>query len=81
MLATIEHLNKLASDCNITGASMLNFVVTDGVSIVAIRYINDKEKAAASLVGHFFSLLVHNTCELLISGAVLLNGHHVPKTR
>ncbi|KAF9562017.1 hypothetical protein EC968_005420 [Mortierella alpina] len=49
MLKTIEKLNAWAKDAGITEASMMNFAVTDGVSVVCTRYISSKTLEAASL--------------------------------
>ncbi|CAO3573696.1 unnamed protein product [Mortierella alpina] len=49
MLATIAKLNAWAKEAGITEASMMNFAVTDGVSVVCTRYISSKTLEAASL--------------------------------
>ncbi|KAF9431050.1 hypothetical protein BGZ76_000598 [Entomortierella beljakovae] len=49
MLKTIAKLNGWARDAGITEASMMNFAVTDGVSVVCSRYISSKTLEAASL--------------------------------
>ncbi|KAF9961194.1 hypothetical protein BGZ72_004524 [Mortierella alpina] len=49
MLRTIEKLNAWAKNAGITEASMMNFAVTDGVSVVCTRYISSKTLEAASL--------------------------------
>ncbi|KAF9513254.1 hypothetical protein BS47DRAFT_1344497 [Hydnum rufescens UP504] len=49
ILETIQHLNELAREANITEPSLLNFFVTDGSTIVASRYISSKYDEAASL--------------------------------
>lgn len=48
-LQTIDSLNTWAEDAGITEPSLLNFVVTDGKSIVATRYISSVTDEAASL--------------------------------
>lgn len=52
MLATIGLLNKYTSEVGATEPSLMNFCVTDGVSVVATRYISSRTEEAASL---FFS--------------------------
>ncbi|KAF9946356.1 hypothetical protein BGZ70_003261 [Mortierella alpina] len=49
MLKTIAKLNAWAKDAGIIEASMMNFAVTDGVSVVCTRYISSKTLEAASL--------------------------------
>jgi hypothetical protein len=49
MLDTIAHLNEMARDAGITEPSLLNFIVTDGSTIVASRYISSRVDEAASL--------------------------------
>ncbi|KAF9400661.1 hypothetical protein BGX21_003770 [Mortierella sp. AD011] len=49
MLKTIAQLNAWGKDAGITEASMMNFAVTDGVSVVCSRYISSKTLEAASL--------------------------------
>ena len=49
MLKTIAQLNKWAEEANITEPSLLNFAVTDGESVVCVRYISSKTQEAASL--------------------------------
>ncbi|KAF9186229.1 hypothetical protein BGZ51_002177 [Haplosporangium sp. Z 767] len=49
MLKTIAKLNAWAKEAGITEASMLNFAVTDGVSVVCSRYISSRTLEAASL--------------------------------
>ncbi|KAG0029217.1 hypothetical protein BGZ82_008074 [Podila clonocystis] len=49
MLNTIAKLNSWGKDAGITEASMMNFAVTDGVSVVCSRYISSRTLEAASL--------------------------------
>ncbi|KAI9317425.1 nucleophile aminohydrolase [Dichotomocladium elegans] len=49
MLKTIAQLNAWAEELNITEPSLLNFAVTDGESVVCVRYISSKTEEAASL--------------------------------
>ncbi|KAF9208128.1 hypothetical protein BGZ59_010787 [Podila verticillata] len=49
MLNTIAKLNAWGKDAGITEASMMNFAVTDGVSVVCSRYISSRTLEAASL--------------------------------
>ncbi|KAJ8654991.1 hypothetical protein O0I10_009387 [Lichtheimia ornata] len=49
MLKTIAQLNEWAEEANITEPSLLNFAVTDGESVVCVRYISSKTEEAASL--------------------------------
>lgn len=49
MLNTIAKLNAWGKDAGITEASMMNFAVTDGVSVVCSRYISSQTLEAASL--------------------------------
>ncbi|KAG0001800.1 hypothetical protein BGZ65_003177 [Modicella reniformis] len=49
MLKTISKLNAWGNSAGITEASMMNFAVTDGVSVVCSRYISSKTLEAASL--------------------------------
>ncbi|KAG0196846.1 hypothetical protein BGX28_009689 [Mortierella sp. GBA30] len=49
MLKTIAKLNAWSRDAGITEASMMNFAVTDGVSVVCTRYISSRTLEAASL--------------------------------
>ncbi|CDS06948.1 hypothetical protein LRAMOSA09471 [Lichtheimia ramosa] len=49
MLKTIAQLNEWAEEANITEPSLLNFAVTDGASVVCVRYISSKTEEAASL--------------------------------
>lgn len=49
MRETIAALNNFASDVGVTEPSLLNFVVSDGESVVATRYISSKVHEAASL--------------------------------
>lgn len=48
-LATIDSLNTWAEEAGVTEPSLLNFVVTDGKSIVTTRYISSVTDEAASL--------------------------------
>lgn len=48
-LATIDSLNTWAEEAGVTEPSLLNFVVTDGKSIIATRYISSVTDEAASL--------------------------------
>ncbi|OBZ87421.1 putative glutamine amidotransferase DUG3 [Choanephora cucurbitarum] len=49
MLKTVAQLNVWAEEHNITEPSLLNFAVTDGETVVCIRYISSKTEEAASL--------------------------------
>ncbi|KAG1217315.1 hypothetical protein G6F35_009267 [Rhizopus arrhizus] len=49
MLKTVAQLNEWAEEYDITEPSLLNFAVTDGESVVCIRYTNSKTDEAASL--------------------------------
>ncbi|KAG0258421.1 hypothetical protein BG011_003313 [Mortierella polycephala] len=49
MLNTIAKLNAWCKTAGITTASMMNFAVTDGVSVVCSRYISSRTLEAASL--------------------------------
>ncbi|KAI9483850.1 MAG: nucleophile aminohydrolase [Benjaminiella poitrasii] len=49
MLKTVAQLNAWAEEYDITEPSLLNFAVTDGQSVVCIRYISSKTEEAASL--------------------------------
>ena len=49
MLKTIAKLNAWGKEAGVTEASMMNFAVTDGVSVVCSRYISSKTLEAASL--------------------------------
>ncbi|KAI8138952.1 nucleophile aminohydrolase [Fennellomyces sp. T-0311] len=49
MLKTIAQLNEWADEAGITEPSLLNFAVTDGASVVCVRYISSKTEEAASL--------------------------------
>lgn len=52
MLETIALINSYTASVNSTEPSLMNFCVTDGVSVVCTRYISSKTEEAASL---FFS--------------------------
>ncbi|WVN85295.1 uncharacterized protein L203_100440 [Cryptococcus depauperatus CBS 7841] len=52
MMETIQFINKLCKDYGVTGPSLLNFVVTDGDTVVATRYISSRTSEASSM---FFS--------------------------
>ncbi|WVR05261.1 hypothetical protein IAU60_002273 [Kwoniella sp. DSM 27419] len=52
MRETIRFINKLSRDAGVTGPSLMNFVVTDGETVVATRYISSLTSEASSL---FFS--------------------------
>ncbi|WVF72236.1 hypothetical protein IAT40_007048 [Kwoniella sp. CBS 6097] len=52
MMQTIQFINKLSKEAGITGPSLMNFVVTDGETVVATRYISSRTSEASSL---FFS--------------------------
>ncbi|OCF36524.1 glutamine amidotransferase [Kwoniella heveanensis CBS 569] len=52
MIQTIQFINKLSKEAGITGPSLMNFVVTDGETVVATRYISSRTSEASSL---FFS--------------------------
>ena len=47
--SSIRRINELCREANITTASLLNFAVTDGETLVASRYVNDATSNAASL--------------------------------
>lgn len=49
MLATIAQLNVLAEEAGNTEPSLMNFVVTDGSSVVCTRYVSSLTSEAASL--------------------------------
>ncbi|ORX53215.1 N-terminal nucleophile aminohydrolase [Hesseltinella vesiculosa] len=49
MVKTIAQLNAWAEELDITEPSLLNFAVTDGESVVCVRYISSKTEEAASL--------------------------------
>ncbi|KAI8972753.1 nucleophile aminohydrolase [Pilobolus umbonatus] len=49
MLKTIAQLNEWAEEFGIEEPSLLNFAVTDGESVVCIRYTNSRVNEAASL--------------------------------
>ncbi|KAI9264139.1 nucleophile aminohydrolase [Phascolomyces articulosus] len=49
MLKTIAQLNTWAEEASIIEPSLLNFAVTDGESVVCVRYISSKTEEAASL--------------------------------
>ncbi|WWC90067.1 uncharacterized protein L201_005000 [Kwoniella dendrophila CBS 6074] len=52
MMETIRFINKLSKEAGITGPSLMNFVVTDGKTVIATRYISSRTSEASSL---FFS--------------------------
>ncbi|ORY33773.1 nucleophile aminohydrolase [Naematelia encephala] len=52
MMETIRFINELSKKAGITGPSLLNFVVSDGQTVVATRYISSRTSEASSL---FFS--------------------------
>jgi len=52
MMETITTINSLCKAAGVTGPSLLNFVVTDGETVVATRYISSRTSEASSL---FFS--------------------------
>ncbi|ORX39847.1 putative cytoplasm protein [Kockovaella imperatae] len=52
MMETIKTLNMLLKDAEVTSPSLLNFVVSDGHTVVATRYISSRTSEASSL---FFS--------------------------
>ncbi|GFZ46180.1 Deficient in utilization of glutathione protein 3 [Saitozyma sp. JCM 24511] len=52
MMETIRFINKLSKEAGITGPSLLNYVVSDGETVVATRYISSRTSEASSL---FFS--------------------------
>ncbi|KAL7423913.1 glutamine amidotransferase subunit [Cryptotrichosporon argae] len=52
MLQTIQHINALCKDAGVTSPSLLNFVVSDGATVIATRYISSRTSEASSL---FFS--------------------------
>ncbi|KAI0669818.1 N-terminal nucleophile aminohydrolase [Trametes maxima] len=49
MVETIEHINELLDEHDITEPSLMNFCVTDGETVVATRYITSRTEEAASL--------------------------------
>jgi len=49
MIDTINYLNMLGKNFGITEPSLMNFCITDGVSVVATRYVSSKSEEAASL--------------------------------
>ncbi|KAI9277372.1 nucleophile aminohydrolase [Sporodiniella umbellata] len=49
MLKTVAQLNEWAEEFDITEPSLLNFAVTDGESVVCIRYTSSRTEEAASL--------------------------------
>ncbi|KAF9304327.1 hypothetical protein BGZ74_001805 [Mortierella antarctica] len=49
MLRTIAKLNAWTKEAGATEVSLMNFAVTDGVSVVCTRYINSRNLEAASL--------------------------------
>ncbi|KAG2196212.1 hypothetical protein INT46_001709 [Mucor plumbeus] len=49
MLKTVAQLNAYAEEYNITEPSLLNFAVTDGQTVVCLRYISSRTEEAASL--------------------------------
>lgn len=49
MLKTIQKINEWEKEAGVDESSLMNFAVTDGVSIVCSRYINSKHLEAASL--------------------------------
>ncbi|KAH8835298.1 N-terminal nucleophile aminohydrolase [Flagelloscypha sp. PMI_526] len=49
MLETIQTLNLIAEEADITEPSLMNFCVTDGETVVASRYISSRTDEAASL--------------------------------
>ncbi|ORZ19903.1 nucleophile aminohydrolase [Absidia repens] len=49
MIKTIGQLNAWAEELGITEPSLLNFAVTDGDSVVCVRYISSRTEEAASL--------------------------------
>ncbi|WVQ78067.1 hypothetical protein IAT38_000148 [Cryptococcus sp. DSM 104549] len=52
MMETIHYINKLSKEHGCNGPSLMNFVVTDGSTVVATRYISSRTSEASSL---FFS--------------------------
>ncbi|CAD6569554.1 MAG: hypothetical protein TREMPRED_005293 [Tremellales sp. Tagirdzhanova-0007] len=52
MMETILFINELCKDAGVTGSHLLNFVVSDGETVVATRYIASRTSEASSL---FFS--------------------------
>lgn len=52
MMKTIKFINQLSKEAGITGPSLMNFVVSDGHTVVATRYISSRTSEASSL---FFS--------------------------
>ncbi|KAG0168529.1 hypothetical protein DFQ30_004627 [Apophysomyces sp. BC1015] len=49
MIKTIAQLNAWAEEAGIVEPSLLNFAVTDGASVVCVRYTSSKTEEAASL--------------------------------
>jgi glutamine amidotransferase len=49
VLETIASLNQFAEEAGVGLPSLMNFCVTDGVSVVATRYVSSRNDAAASL--------------------------------
>lgn len=52
MMKTIRTINDLSKEAGITGPSLMNFVVSDGHTVIATRYISSRTSEASSL---FFS--------------------------
>jgi hypothetical protein len=40
MMETIKHINRLSKDAGVASPHLLNYVVTDGKSIIATRYVS-----------------------------------------
>jgi len=49
MLETIAAINQFSEEAGVNEPSLMNFCVTDGVSVVATRYVSSRNDAAASL--------------------------------
>ena len=47
--ATIATISRLQHEAGITDTSLLNFVVADGATLVATRFVSNERDAAASL--------------------------------
>ncbi len=48
-LASLAQLNKLRAEHGVTKAALINFVVTDGRSLLAVRYTSDEASPASTL--------------------------------
>ncbi|KAH9982671.1 nucleophile aminohydrolase [Lactifluus volemus] len=61
VLETIASLNQYGEEAGVSEPSLMNFCVTDGVSVVATRYVSSRNDAAASL--WFSSGTTFSECE------------------